>query len=101
MVRWIAAVGLGAFLLAPPAGAQTTTVVVCPSLALAQQGQQGQRTASSLPQGCRVVGVRRVDTPAGPYCAVDFGEDGGLMADIMDATVQTRWWAACASLTPP
>ncbi len=101
MVRWIAAVGLGASLLAPPAGAQTTTVVVCPSLALAQQAQQGQQTASSLPQGCRVVGVRRVDTPAGPYCAVDFGEDGGLMADIMDATVQTRWWAACASLTPP
>jgi hypothetical protein len=49
-----------------------------------------------------MVGVRRVDTPTGPICAVDFGEGGqGLFANVLDATVQTRWWTACANLSPP
>ncbi|HYZ31286.1 MAG TPA: hypothetical protein VE684_03265 [Crenalkalicoccus sp.] len=76
---------------------------VCPSLALAQQAAQAQQTPGApLPEGCRTVGVRRVDTPTGPVCAVDFSEDGqGLFADIMDATVRTRWWTACANLSPP
>src|SRR3712207_6117151 len=84
----------------PTSGAQSTRVPVCPSLALAQQVQQ--TPGAPLPGGCRMVGVRRVDTPTGPVCAVDFGEEGqGLFADIMDATVQTRWWTACANLSPP
>jgi hypothetical protein len=83
-----------------PLAAQSLQVPVCPSLALAQQAQQTPGTP--LPAGCRMVGVRRVDTPTGPICAVDFSESGqGLFADIMDATVQTRWWTACANLSPP
>jgi hypothetical protein len=83
-----------------PAMAQVSQVTVCPSLALAQQVQP--TLGAPLPSGCRMVGVRRVDTPTGPVCAVDFSEDGqGLFADILDATVQTRWWTACANLNPP
>ena len=83
-----------------PLKAQSLQVPVCPSLALAQQAQQAPGTP--LPNGCRMVGVRRVDTPTGPVCAVDFGEGGqGLFADVLDATVQTRWWTACANLSPP
>ena len=96
---------LGAVLVGGPAsaGAQSARVPVCPSLALAQQVLQAQQTPGApLPSGCRMVGVRRVDTPTGPICAVDFSEDGqGLFADVMDATVQTRWWTACANLSPP
>ena len=87
-----------------PAGAQSTQVPVCPSMALAQQAaaQAQQAPGAPLPAGCRMVGVRRVDTPAGPVCAVDFSEGGqGLFADVLDATVQTRWWTACANLSPP
>ena len=86
-----------------PLKAQSLQVPVCPSLALAQQAQQAQQTPGTpLPNGCRMVGVRRVDTPTGPVCAVDFGEGSqGLFADVMDATVQTRWWTACANLSPP
>ena len=83
-----------------PRGAQSTQVPVCPSLALAQQAEQAP--GAPLPAGCRMVGVRRVDTPAGPVCAVDFSEGGqGLFADVLDATVQTRWWPAYANLSPP
>ncbi len=87
----------------PTSGAQSTRVPICPSLALAQQAQQAQQVPGTpLPEGCRMVGVRRVDTPTGPICAVDFSESGqGLFADILDATVQTRWWTACANLSPP
>ena len=86
-----------------PLAAQSSQVPVCPSLALAQQAWQAQQTPGTpLPDGCRMVGVRRVDTPTGPVCAVDFSESGqGLFADIMDSTVQTRWWTACANLSPP
>lgn len=80
--------------------AQSLRVPVCPSLPLAQQAQQ--TPGMSLPDGCRLVSVRRVDTPTGSVCAVDFSEDGqGLFADVLDATVQTRWWTACANLSPP
>jgi hypothetical protein len=80
--------------------AQTLQVPVCPSLALAQQAQQAR--GNPLPSGCRMVGVRRVDTPTGTVCAVDFSENGqGLFADILDSTVQTRWWTACSNLGPP
>jgi hypothetical protein len=106
MRAWHAAAMLGAVLAGGPApsGAQSSQVPVCPSLALAQQAARAQQAApgAPLPAGCRMVGVRRVDTPAGPVCAVDFSEDGqGLFADVMDATVQTRWWTACANLSPP
>jgi hypothetical protein len=83
-----------------PVAAQTLQVPVCPSLALAQQAQQTPGTPP--PNGCRMVGVRRVDTANGPICAVDFSENGqGLFADILDSTVQTRWWTPCANLSPP
>ena len=83
-----------------PSKAQVSQVTVCPSLPLAQQVLQAP--GMSPPAGCRVVGVRRMDTPAGPICAVDFSADGqGLFADIMDATVQTRWWTACTNLSSP
>jgi hypothetical protein len=83
-----------------PLAAQSSQVPACPSLALAQQAQQAPGTPP--PAGCRMVGVRRVNTPAGPICAVDFSENGqGLFADILDSTVQTRWWTACANLSPP
>jgi hypothetical protein len=98
-----AAAVLGAALLGgpTPSRAQSTQVPVCPSLALAQQARRTPPGAP-LPEGCRVVRVLRVDTPAGPVCAVDFSADGrGLLADIMDAAVQTRWWTACANLSPP
>ena len=96
----IAAVGWVLIGSSAPLKAQSLQVPVCPSLALAQQVQQTPGTP--LPNGCRMVGVRRVDTPTGPVCAVDFGEGGqGLFADILDATVQTRWWTACANLSPP
>ena len=86
-----------------PLAAQSSQVPVCPSMALAQQAQQAQQAPGTPPPGgCRMVGVRRVDTPSGPICAVDFSENGqGLFADILDSTVQTRWWTACANLNPP
>jgi hypothetical protein len=80
--------------------AQMLQVPVCPSFALAQQAQQAP--GSPLPSGCRMVGVRRVDTPSGPICAVDFSEDvQGLLGDILESTVPTRWWTPCANLSPP
>ncbi|MBX6743347.1 MAG: hypothetical protein IRY87_15035 [Acetobacteraceae bacterium] len=84
-----------------PLAAQSVQVPVCPSLALAQQARQTP-PGRPLPEGCRLVGARRVDTSEGPFCAVDFSENGqGLFADIVDAAVPTRWWTACANLTPP
>ncbi len=94
---------LGWVLIGSPAplAAQSVQVPVCPSLVLAEQARQTP-PGRPLPEGCRLVGARRVDTPAGAFCAVDFSEDGrGLLADIMDATVPTRWWTACANLNPP
>jgi hypothetical protein len=98
-------VTVGWVLIGSPAllKAQSLQVPVCPSLALAQQAQQAQQAPGTpLPNGCRMVGVRRVDTPTGPVCAVDFSDGGqGLFADVLEATVPTRWWTACANLTPP
>jgi hypothetical protein len=102
MRAWHAAAIVGWVLMGSPAplAAQSSQVPVCPSLALAEQSQQTPGTP--LPNGCRMVGIRRVDTPSGPVCAVDFSENGqGLFADIMDSTVQTRWWTACANLRLP
>src|SRR4051812_8417207 len=83
-----------------PSVAQSARVAVCPTLPLAQQAEQAQQNPGTpLPDGCRMVSVRRGDPPTGPVCAVDFSEDGqGLFGDIVDASVQPRWWPACANL---
>jgi hypothetical protein len=93
--------GLATISGAAPLAAQSWQIPICPSYALTQQVQQSQ-PGSPLPDGCRMVGVRQVNTPYGTACAVDISEGSqGLLADIMDATVTTRWWTACSNLTPP
>lgn len=90
----------GAF--GPPRAAaqQPTQVAVCPSSEKAQQVVQNP--GGALPDGCRVVTVMRRETPAGQLCGVDFGQvETGLLGDIVDAAVATRWWAACANLPLP
>jgi hypothetical protein len=83
-----------------PLAAQPQQVPVCPSQDKAQQVLEDP--GGPLPDGCRLVAVRRVDTPAGPLCAVNFGQgDQGLLEDLVDAAVTTRWWTACANLQPP
>jgi hypothetical protein len=93
---------LGAMLVGGPgpSAAQPSQAAVCPSLPLAQQAAQAQQSPGTpLPDGCRMVGVRRVETPSGPVCAVDFSESGqGLFTDLLDASVQTRWWTVCSNL---
>ncbi|MBV1800232.1 hypothetical protein [Siccirubricoccus sp. G192] len=99
MRNWLAVAALGSALALRPAPliAQPQQVAVCPTMALVQQTLQNP--GGPLPEGCRLVTVRRVDSPAGPLCAVDFSEEGqGLLGDIIDSAVQTRWWAACATL---
>ena len=87
--------------LAPPGAAQQQArVAVCPSSDKAQQVIQNP--GAPLPDGCRIVVVIRQGSPAGPLCAVDFGQaDQGLFGDLVDAAVPTRWWTACANLQSP
>jgi hypothetical protein len=83
--------------LAAPRAAETRQAPVCPSPEKAQQVAQGGGGAA-LPEGRRLVHVRRLDTPAGPVCGVDFAGGRGVTGAIADATTTTQWWTACANL---
>ena len=87
--------------LAPLAAAHAQDqgqVPVCPSPEKAQQVARAGASAA-LPEGCRLVHVRRLDTPAGPVCGVDFTAAGrGATGAIADAMTTTQWWTACANL---
>jgi hypothetical protein len=99
MRAWLAIAAMGLVLASRPAplAAQPQQIPICPTMAGLQQVVQ--TPGGPLPQGCRMVTVRRVDSPVGPLCAVDFSDaGGGLLGDIVDSAVQTRWWASCASL---
>jgi hypothetical protein len=71
-----------------------------PTLELASQLLQNGSTAP--PEGCRTFVLRRDDTARKDICVVDLAPAGqGVLGDVLDAAVQTRWWLACASLTAP
>jgi hypothetical protein len=81
--------------------AQTQQVPVCPSREAAELVMQGGAGAP-LPEGCRQAVVRRLNTPAGPVCVIDFGaRDGGVVGTVRDAVATTEWWTACANLRSP
>ncbi|MGK7870528.1 hypothetical protein [Falsiroseomonas sp. E2-1-a20] len=82
------------------AQAQTREVPVCPSREDAEAVLQGGRSAT-LPEGCRMATVRRLDTPAGTLCAIAFGTGGGVVGALRDAVAETEWWTACANLRAP
>jgi hypothetical protein len=87
-------------ILAGVAQAQTREVPVCSSREDAQVFLQAGPSAV-LPQGCRMAKVRRMDTPAGPLCAIDVGGQDGVAAALRDAVATTEWWTACANLRAP
>jgi hypothetical protein len=80
--------------------AQTREVPVCASRADAEPMLQAERSAT-LPEGCRTATVRRLDTPAGPLCAIAFGNGDGIVGALRDAVAETEWWTACANLRAP
>jgi hypothetical protein len=87
--------------VATTALAQTQEMPVCPSREAAEMVMQGGAGAP-LPEGCRQATVRRLDTPAGPVCVIDFGtRDGGVVGTVRDAVATTEWWTACANLRSP
>lgn len=52
-----------------------------------------------LPDGCRKIGIKTVDTPSGELCTLDLSRpDGGLTGAIVDATTDTQWWVRCRDL---
>jgi hypothetical protein len=100
-MRLLLAPTAAALLAAAPAGAQTREVPVCPSRADAQMVMQAGPGAS-LPEGCRIATVRRLDTPAGPVCVIDIGgQQAGIVGAVRDAVATTEWWTACANLRAP
>ncbi len=55
-----------------------------------------------MPEGCRIVTITPVDTPAGELCALEFEEEEpGIVGAIAEAAVPTRWWVACADIERP
>lgn len=95
-----AAALLGTF-CAVPAWAQIQQLPACTSHDGAQLLMQGN-AGGTLPDGCRRVTIRRLDTPAGAVCALEFGrQDGGVVDSLRDAVATTEWWTACANLKAP
>lgn len=84
-----------------PAWAQSQQLSVCKSRDGAQLLMQGN-AGGALPDGCRQVTIRRLETPAGAVCALDFGQqDGGVVTALRDAVATTEWWTACTNLKAP
>jgi hypothetical protein len=80
--------------------AEPLQINVCPSREKAEQIVQS--SGNLMPEGCRKVTITRVDSPAGPLCVMDFGQDGqGIIGTIKDAAITTQWWTPCSSLHSP
>ena len=80
--------------------AEPLHIEVCPSRDKAEQARQSNGSLS--PDGCRTVTVTRVDSPAGPMCAMKFGESkSGVIGQITSAVETTEWWTACSNLQAP
>ena len=94
LLRSVGAIALGM------AAGQSAQVTACPSLALARQAlQQG---SPAPPEGCRTFVIRREGADNGEICVVNLAPaDQGVLGDVLDSAVQTRWWAACAALSVP
>jgi hypothetical protein len=96
---WAFALGTAAALPGPALG-QSTRTIACPSLELASQLLQ--KSSAAPPEGCRTFVLRRDDTTSKDICVVDLAPvDQGVLGDVLDSAVHTRWWLACASLAAP
>lgn len=83
------------------ASAQSMQLPVCKSRDKAQMVMQST-VGATLPEGCRQVAVRRMDTPAGPVCVIEFGQQHkGVLGAVRDAVANTDWWTACGNLRAP
>lgn len=79
---------------------QADRISVCASPAAALQA--AQTGAAAMPDGCHIVLVRRVDTPAGPVCQVDFSPNvRGFPGALVASMVPMQWWIACSYLRMP
>lgn len=99
--NFIVAAAFLAVLGTAPAWAQSQQVPVCSSRDGAQILLQGNAGAA-LPDGCRRAMIRRLDTPAGAVCVLEFGQqDNGIIGAVRDAVITTEWWTACTNLRAP
>ena len=84
-VRSFGSLGLTFTILISTAGAARAAdplqVKICPSRNKAETIVQSQ--AKLMPDGCRTVTVTRVQSPAGPICSIDFGQDSeGILGKV-------------------
>lgn len=97
----VAGVALAVVVASGVAQAKSTTGVrICPSRDKAEQIVQSQ--GNLVPDDCRMVTVTRVDSPAGPICQIDLGQNGqGVLSSLRDAVTTDHWWTACDNLHAP
>jgi hypothetical protein len=82
------------------AQSQVAQLPLCPSEDKAAQILQSR--GAYLPEGCRKATITRFDSPSGPICLLDFGQDGGgIFGELKGAVVTTKWWTACPNLRAP
>jgi hypothetical protein len=82
------------------AQSQVERLPLCPSEDKAAQIVQSR--GGYMPEDCRVATITRFDTPSGPICLLDFGQDrGGIFGELKNAVTATKWWTACPNLRAP
>jgi hypothetical protein len=82
------------------AQSQTAQLPLCPSEDKAAQIVQSR--GGYMPEDCRMATITRFDTPSGPICLLDFGQDrGGIFGELRNAVTTTKWWTACPNLRAP
>lgn len=82
----------------PPARAAETTVPACNSRESLERVLSDPRGA--LPDDCRRVQIRTLDSTNGRLCYIDPGSGGdqGLVGSITSAVAPDKWWVRCDSL---